>query len=309
MANKVPQMVNDVVVEGILNEFNLKESVHQGDNVIMGEIILLVEQEVYKDEGVLALNVPVRFWTREFTRKGNPNSTYIALQDMMAEGRTIASVGYDAADCIRVTGSSLAMQEYYAPGGSRLISFPAVRGSFINPVRRGDMSPKAIFDCEVVIAKMRDVLDREGTPVEPRTLEILGVHVGFNEMTDIIPFRTSDPRIINGIESIYAENDPITFFGRLNFSSKNEVYMEEVEIGDPIERERTVRVSELVIRGVSPRDLSSAEYEMEDIKRCVSERAERLEQRRQEAISKATKAEAPRTNDARKESVDLGLGF
>lgn len=301
----IPEMKNYVVVEGLLSSIGLEEKHNEKlGKYITGEIDVRVVQEVEKGKGEMTLEVPVRFFAKEKTNAGNDNPSFISIKTILDSGNSIAAVGEEQADAIRVTGSRLTMQEYYTPDG-RFVTFPSIQGSFINYVRPADLTSKAVFECEVVIEHMTLQTDDEGIEVEPKTFLLNGIHVGYGEYANILPFMTRRPDIMTGIENAYVIGDAITLSGKINFTSTVEEYYQEVEIGDPIKKSRTVRLSELLISGVYPRDISSAEYSPADIKKAIDGRVKRLEESKQSAMNRV--ASTPRTNETQKKKDDLGF--
>lgn len=299
---------NSVVVEGILSEIDLElvpEIPGKSGKAIRGKLVMRVVQEVEKGKGEVALDVPVHYYVNQITKAGNINSSYTQLESILTSGKSIAAVGEDDADCFRLTGARIRMNEYYGRDG-RLISFPRINGSFVNPIKRADMSMKAKFNCEVVIAKMANVLDKEGVEVEPQTLQILGVMIGYNDYTDILPFICRRQDIMSGIQAAYSEGDTITLSGALNFSSRTETYLEPVEIGDPIERQKTISVSEAVISGVAPRSLATEDHDPQEIQACLAGRTKRLEELK---VKAETAASTPRETAKPSEQVKFDIGF
>ena len=306
----VKQMQNAVIVEGILSEIGLERAVQNKNGVttdiIRGEVSVRVTREVEKGFGEVTLDIPVRFYIGKFTNAGNENSAYTSLAAIIDNGKSIAVVGEDQADCVRITSSSIRMQEFYTPDG-RFVTFPSVRGSFINVIRKSDMIPKARFDCEVVIGKMETLKDKEGVEVDPKTLQITGINVGYKEYTQLIPFVSHRPDVISGLMNIYKEEDTVVLSGNLNFSSRTETYYEPVEVGDPIERQRTNRVSELLIDGSKSRDASLIDYEMADIQSCIATRTVRLDDLLAQAKAKVSGSASTRTKEVERTKVDLGF--
>lgn len=301
----VAEMKNSVVIEGILSEIGLEKGNYTKDgttyDVIRGEVKVRVVTPLARGEEPTELEVPARFFVKKLTNSGNENPAYTRLEDLMANGKSIAAVGEAEADCVRITGARVVMQEYYTPDG-RFITFPSVSASFINVIKRADMVMKAKFDCEMVIGKMGMQTDKDG--VETDTMQITGVVVGYGEYTDIIPFITSNPQYIAGIQASYQENDTVELAGNLNFSSRTETTYEEVEIGEPIEHTRTVNVSDLIISSIKPREVSAEDYDPADIKACLSKRTARLEALKEKAEARA---KGGRNKEIEKKKVDLGF--
>ena len=306
----VRQMKNEAVVEGLLSEINLdKGSYNDRDGVkqdtLMGSILVRVTQEIEKGEGEKTIEVPVRFFTRKLTNAGNVNPVYAQLEQLMQTGNSIAVVGEVDADAVRVTGARLAMQEYYNNGGF-LTQYPSISGSFVNVIRRNDMVSRAVFICEAVIDTLQLAVDSEGVEIEPKTLQLNGVHVGYGEYTDIIPFTSRRTDIITGIQNAYSVGDTITLSGKLNFDTRTETFKREVEIGDPVEEQRTIRVSEFLIDGVAQRDILSEDYTEEEVRHCLNQRTARLERKKAEAENKR-QATTNRSHSDKQEKPDLGF--
>lgn len=307
----VKEMKNYAVVEGLLSEINLEKKVFvdgagKSHNTVQGSITVRVTQEVERGGGEVPLEVPVRFFAKSLTNAGNENPSYTSIVAILENGQSIAVVGEDEADAIRVTGARIGMEEYYPPGATRLISFPSITGSFINTIGKADMVQKANFEVECVIDRMESLLDKEGVPVEPATMQLVGIHVGYGEYTHVIPFLSRRTDINQGIQAAYAAGDAITLSGKINFSSTTETYLEPVEIGDPIEKQRTIRISELLIAGVAPRDMTSEIYDPVEIKACLAKRIARLEENKAKAMQKSGQTTAPRVAEG-KEKPDLGF--
>ena len=301
----VQEMLNNVVGEGVLSEIGLERSSYVKDGVkfecIRGDVKVRVVTPIEQGGEPAELEVPVRFFTKKLTNAGNENPAYANLADIIDNGKSIAAVGAEDADCVRVTGARIAMQEYYTPDG-RFVSFPSVNGSFINVVKRGDMEPKAKAEIEMVVQSMKHLTDKEG--IETGALQINGITVGYGEYTDIIPFVTSNPKYVAAIEASYSEGDIMKVVACLNFSSRTEKSYEEVAIGEPIERVRTINVSDLVIASVAPSNLSDGDIDSADLQACLAKRTARIEAAREKANAKKN---GDRNKNTEKAKVNLGF--
>jgi hypothetical protein len=301
----IKEMVNNVVVEGVLSEIGLERADYMKDGVkydcIRGEVKVHVVTPIEQGGEPAELEVPVRFFVRKLTNAGNENPAYTNLADLIDNGKSIAAVGAEAADCVRITGARIAMQEYYTPDG-RFVSFPSVSGSFVNIIKSGDMDPKAKAEVEIVIQNMKDVTDKEG--VETGALQINGITVGYGEYTDVVPFVTSNPQYVAAIKASYSEGDVMKIVACMNFSSRTEKTYEEVAIGAPIERVRTINVSDLVIASVAPTELSGADIDAADLTACLNKRTARLELAKSKAGAKKDKERSKATDKAK-----ANLGF
>ena len=301
----VKEMVNNVVVEGILSEIGLERSNYVKNGIkyecIRGEIKVRVNTPIEQGGEIKELEVPIRFFTRKLTNAGNENPSYTNLAELIDNGKSIAAVGVEEADAVRVTGARISMQEYYTPDG-RFVSFPSVNGSFVNVIKKSDMQPKAKAEVEMIIQKMIDVTDKDG--IETGALQIVGITVGYGEYTDVIPFVTSNPAYVAAIKATYSDGDIMKVVACLNFSSRTETTYEKVAIGEPIERHRTINVSDLVIASVAPTDLTDSDIEPADLQKCLAARTTRLEEAK--AKSAANKNAARNKNT---EKAKASLGF
>lgn len=301
----IKEMVNSVVVEGVLSEIGLERATYVKEGIthdcIRGEIKVRVVTPIERNAEPSTLEVPVRFFTRKLTNTGNENPAYANLADIIDNGKSIAAVGLEAADRIRVTGARVTMQEFYTPDG-RFVTYPSISGSFINVIGAADMEAKARAEVEIVVQHMNRLTDKDG--IETGVLQIVGATVGYGEYTDVIPFVTSNPQYIAGIEASYSEGDTMRIVACLNFSSRTEKTYEEVAIGDPIEKVRTIKVSDLVIASVAPANMSGDDIDPADLTACLNKRTARLE------AAKA-KANAKKGNDRSKaaEQAKATLGF
>ena len=300
----IQEMKNSVVVEGVLSEVGLERASYVKDGVtyecIRGDIKVRVVTPIERGGDPVQLEVPVRFFTRKLTNAGNENPAYVNLGDIIDNGKSIAAVGAENADCVRVTGARVTMQEYYTPDG-RFVTFPTVSGSFVNIIRADDMEPKAKAEVEMVVQSMKHLTDKDG--IETGTLQIVGATVGYGEYTDVIPFVTSNPQYIAAIEASYSEGDVMKVVACLNFSSRTEKTYEEVAIGDPIERVRTINVSDLVIASVAPADFN-AEIDPADLTACLNKRTARLEAAK---AKRQTKQAGERNKATEKAKASLGF--
>lgn len=265
---------NYVVIEGILSEINLslREFTKNGvkHDAIGGDIKVKVVQDVEGQD--VELEVPVNMFSGKLTNKGGENPSYVSIKRVMDEFRSIAAVGEEDADRIRITGAKIVMNEYYTPDG-RLMSYPRVQASFVTRIKPEDCKMRATWEMELYVQQMGFRTDREG--IETSTFELKGINVGYGENADVIPVITNQGNIAAGLNATYSTGDTVPLSGKLNFTSITETILEEVEIGDPIEKVRTVNISDLVITGAKGAKEEGA-YTTEEIKTVLVKREEKL---------------------------------
>ena len=294
-------MNNDGIVEGILSEIDLTQRVWNKDDVIAGKIIVKVVAPVVKDGPVIDCEIPVHFFTKKITNAGVENPAYAELNRIMTEGKSIASVGVENADCVRITKARVVMNDYYGRDG-HFISYPRVNGSFIRVIPQSQLVPTAKADIDFIIRDIKHEVDKDG--VETGRLFINGINIGFNNYTDILPIVTDNPEYISAIEAVYQPGDAITASVRLLFSQKTEKTYQEVEIGDPIEHVRTISVSDLVISAISRNDRLIEMYSSEDVKKCLDARNARLEEKK---VKNQNTGNVERNQSSAKARLDLGF--
>ena len=294
---------NVVRIEGILSETDLKYGSFEKNgtqfNSIGGVIKIQVNQEINGES--VTLEVPVHMFASEYTNKGTKNPAYQSIERVMNEFTSIAAAGGAAnADRVRITNGKITMNEYYGRDG-QLISFPRVTASFINKIKADEMKPCATFTTNFVVAKKMHEVDREG--IETGRYKVTGIIPQFGGKVDVVEFVTSNKNVINAVSQYWTENDTVSAQGRLNFSSKTETVVKEVDFGEPQETTRTISVSELILTGGSSTPLEGEyAYDMSDIQTALADRKQRLEDSKNKNTG-ARKAPQKNSNGA----IDLGF--
>lgn len=296
---------NVVRIEGILSETDLKYSSFEKNgekkNAIGGIIKIQVNQEINGES--VTLEVPVHMFASEYTNKGAKNPAYQSIERIMNEYTSIAAAGGTAnADCVRVTNGKVTMNEYYGQDG-RLISFPRITASFVNKVKADELAPKAEFSTQFVVGKKQMEMDSEG--IETGRYKVTGIVPQYGGRVDVIEFVTANPKVIEAVKQYWTENDTVSAVGRLNFSSRTETVIKEVDFGEPQETTRTISVSELVITGGSSTPLDGElAYDMSDIQTALADRKSRLEETKKKSAAGKTRTAPEKTGKA---PVDLGF--
>lgn len=291
------QMQNFVLVEGILSEIGLEKATYKKDGKDIECIRGAIKVRVNANNETL--EIPVHVFANKFNKAGNPSPLYTNFENFMSTAKSIAAVGLDDADRVRVSGGSVKMNERYTKDG-KFLSYPQISTNFITVVGKNEGSDAARADLNGVIYDMYMVTDKNGDVTD--TLQISVINIGFNNYADIIPVLVKNPDYVEAIKATYEKGDMVAISTKLNFSSKTEVTYEQVEIGDPIEKKRTINVSELVLAGVKGLD---TEYNAEEMAVCMQARTNRL------ALAK-TKAEADNgtkthTNEIAAQKKTLGF--
>ena len=288
------QAENKVFIEGILSEIDIVERTYTKDgvqnNALAGQIKVRVEQKINGVDKIL--EIPVHVFVNEMTKKGTKNPAYESIDTVRREFISIASgAGVEGADRIRISGASIQMNEYWADE-NRLSSYPRINASFVQRVKRDEFTPKAQFSTELVVSKMINEVDKDG--VETGRLKVEGILPQYGGRVDVVPFIAENPNVVDAITQYWQPKDTVKVSGKLNFSSTVEIYTEEQGFGEPIEKKRTINVSELVITGGSQTPLEGEfAFDEEEVKNALAERKARLENRKAKELARSSSRTAP----------------
>lgn len=288
---------NRVKIEGILSEIDLKYGsfVKDGKPVetIGGVIKVQVDQLI---NGVpTTLEIPVHMFSTKYTKKGTINPAFESIEKVMNEyvSIPIAATSGVEPDKVRITSARIDMNEYFGQNG-QFISFPRITTSFVARAT-GTFKPEATFSLEFVVSNIAYAVDKEGVEVEPKKLEVTAIVPRYGEKVDVVKLVATNPNVIDAIEQYWQINETFKANGRLNFTSQTHIETQEVDFGEPIERVVTTSISELVITGGSQNPLEGDfAFDINDIKKALAERKERLNELKEKGKSK--KAPAPATS-------------
>lgn len=298
------QAENKVKIEGILSEIDLKYGsfVKNGEPIetVGGTIKVLVEQEINKVP--TTLEIPVYMFSTKYTRTNKINPSYESIETVMKEFVSIAACGdKDKADRVRITSGQIKMNEFIGQNGT-MVSSPRVHASFVSRVV-GTFKPEATFTIEFMVSEINRMTDRDGVELDPPKLNVVAIVPQYGEKVDVVPLHASNPNVINAIENYWESGMCYRASGRLNFSSSTQTVLEEVDFGEPIEKVRTINVSEFLITGGAQAPLEEENaFSVEDIRKAMAERKERLEAMKTNNVQK--QAPAP---TSKKGKLDLGF--
>lgn len=287
---------NNVKVEGILSEIDLKDNTYTKDGKqvesVGGSIKVRVTQKINGVE--TELEVPVHLFSTKYTKAGKLNPAYESICQVKDKFVSIAAAGIDEADRIRITGAEIRMNEYYSQDG-RLVSFPRITASFVKKIKKEECNPTATFSIIFYVGSKGFELDKDG--VETDKYKFMAAVPRFGGKVDVIPFYAINKGVIDAVSGYWNEGDTVKALGVLNFSSKTETKLVEVDFGEPQEQTRTVSVSELIITGgvAAPMEGEFA-FNAEDIKAALAERNNDLAALKEKAANTPKKGTAPAAN-------------
>ena len=298
---------NIVKIEGILSEVDLKygsfKKNGQDAKSINGVIKIRVNQKI---NGVdTELEIPVHMFASEYTNAGAKNPAFESIERIKDEFVSIAASDLEHADRIRITRGQIQMNEYYGQNGN-LVSFPRITASFVSKIKKEECKPEASFAVTFVVGNAGFETDKEGIE-NPNRYKINGILPQYGGKVDVVPFYAINPSVIDAVKSYWTPGDTVKVIGKLNFTSKTETDVVEVDFGEPTERTRTISVSELIITGGNATPLEGDyAYDGKEVEAALKERQARLaelkEKSAQKPATKGTSGKAPANKFA-------GLGF
>lgn len=299
---------NIVKIEGILSETDLKYGsyVKNGKTMetITGTIKVKVVQQVNGEEN--NLEIPIQMFANKHKKDGTINPAYESAERVMKDYVSIAAAGgEEGADRVRITSGKIQMNEYYGRG-ENLVSFPRISASFITKVKKEECKPQATFAAEFYVVSMDNELNRDGE--ETGRYIIKGILPQYGGKIDVVNFIAVAPGVINAVSSYWNVGDTVKANGRLNFSSKTETVIKEVDFGEPIEQTRTINVSDLIITGGSQTPMEGEfAFDGDDIKAAAAERKSRLEELKKSNHDKAKNKTQTAPAQNRISAQDLGF--
>lgn len=281
---------NTVRIEGILSEIDLKYGSFKKNGAdvrsVTGNIKIRVQQVINGENKVL--EVPVYMFAGETTNAGTKNPAFESAERVMNEFKSIAAVGEEEADRVRITSGQISNNEYYNQTG-QLVTFPRIRASFVSKIKKDDCHDEATFSAVVMVAAAAMEMDKDG--VETGRYRVRGVIPQWGGKVDVLDFYAMGEGVISAVSSYWSEGDTVKMNGKLNFSSKTETRMVPVDFGEPREEHRTISVSELVITGGSNTPLEGDfAFNPDEIQSALNERQARLEEMKTQSKSKTGRA-------------------
>lgn len=286
---------NKVKIEGILSEVDIKKGSFQKNgapmNSIGGMIKIRVNQTLPSGE-TQELEIPVHMFASELTNKGTKNPAYESIERLTTDFSSIAAVGIEQADRVRITSGSISMNEYYGQNGA-LVSFPRIQASFVSKIRKEDCHPEATFTAIFVVGSKGFVVDRDGVE-NPDKYKIGAVLPQYGGKVDIVEFLATSKGVIDAVSNYWNVGDTVKANGRLNFTSRTETIVKEVDFGEPTTQTRTINVSELVLTGGSSTPLEGEfAFDNVEIQAALKERQARLAEMQEKSKLKGKAGSAP----------------
>lgn len=302
------QAENRGKIEGILLETNLKygsfDKNGQKVETVGGEIIVEVDKEI--NGAQVTLQIPVSLYSQKYKKDGALNPAYTSIETVMKEYKSVAAVGREEADRVRITGANLRMNEFYTQDG-RFVSTPRVQASFVNKAT-GEFKPSCEFTIMFAISNIKPMVDEQGIELDSKKLEITAIVPQYGGKVDIMKLHATNPNVVAAIEQYWETDKTFKATVRLNFSSVTEKIVEQIGFGEPQERMKTTSVRELVVIAGSQEPFEGdAAYDMDDLVQAMRERKARLDQMKADAGKKSTHKAPAQTSSLSNVGADLGF--
>lgn len=199
--------------------------------------------------------VNVEQFSMKLTNSGAENPIYKSLQTVVDEYQSVAKVGREEADNVRVeapTGSfnngTIGLNDYVG-GDGKLRSFPQINATFVNRVDKGsEVNPHAKFAVEVLVDRIVEEFDKE----ENETGRVI-LH-GYIPLYGgkVIPFEFKVNEDGSGyVQDNYEKNDTVFVYGDIINKSERIVTKIEAAFGADKEEVKYNVLREFVISGGS----------------------------------------------------------
>ena len=284
------QSNSKVTVEGIVSEKDLKIVTEEGKTRIEGNVTIKTS-----DKNFIRFNVRVN----EKTNAGAENRTYTGIETVMNEYRSIAEVGEEEADKVRVSGD---LNIFTGQNGTSV----NYRGNFFNRLKNPDeYEPRAEFSVETFISSIVPEVNADGE--ETGRVVVNGWVPTYSGIEPIKLVAEGD--VAAAVDGTFEPGQTVEFYGEVVNSRVEKVTEIPVAIGKPRRKVETSFKNELVITGASEayEEGVSVEkpYEAGVIKAAIQERQNRLE----EAKAKAQNANKPSAAKPSAMKSGRSLGF
>ncbi len=161
---------NNVYIEGILAE----KTVYRG-KTDKGVDTLTVNLVIRIEEGY---EVPVSLRANKMTNDGRENSIYKSLETVIEEYKTIADVGLEEAEKVKISSGKLVHNIYKGKDGVVRKS-QSIKSNFVNRIKETDeFKPQARFTVEGIVKGIVDVTNDDGDLIEQKMEFLIPVYGG-----------------------------------------------------------------------------------------------------------------------------------
>ena len=222
------------ISEGIVSEIDLKEVTEDGKKRIEGSVTVKTD-----DVNFIRYNVKVN----EKTAAGTDNKTYAGIQTVMNEYKSIAQVGEEEADRVRVSGDLNIFT-----GAMDRVTRIGYKSNFFNRLKNPDeMEQKAEFVAEVFISSITPEVNKDGE--DTGRINVKGWTVTFAGVEPIT--LVAEGEIASAVDSTFEPGQTVEFYGDIINNRIEKITEIPVAIGKPRTKTETSYKNELIITGAS----------------------------------------------------------
>ncbi len=270
MANEtnLREAKNVMEVEGVLHEKNLEVKTQDGVEMISGSISIKVD-----DKNIITFNVR----QNKFTKEKKENSVYAGLVTVMNEYKSVAEVGEELADKVRVSRGQL--NPYYNVNTKK--DNLVYRTNFVSRVKdMNKFKPHAEVDVEVYISSITPEVYKSGENQGEETGRAvlkgwMPTYNGIEPVFFVVPVEYADT-----VLSEYKAGQTVEIFADVINNRVEETRIIPVKIGKPQKKTIVDYVNELVLTGISESYEDKIEngepcekpYDRETIQKAITER-------------------------------------
>lgn len=266
-----------VNVEGLVSEKDLKVVTENNVTKITGSLTVKTSEDNF-----------VRFFVNvnEKTKDGKENKTYAGITTVMNEYKSIADVGEEAAEKVRVSGNLNLFRNQNT--GQETITYSSNFFSRAKIDEKHPYNPHAEFSVEVFISSI--VPETNAEQEETGRIVLNGWVPTYNGIEPIKLY--AEDEIGAAVDSMFEPGQTVEFWGELINNRVEKITEIPVAIGKPRRKVETTFKNELIITGASEayEEGVSAEkpYEAATIKAAIQERENRIAEARAQQNSNAS---------------------
>ena len=277
------ESVNNVNIEGIVSEVDLREIDKDGKKYVAGE----VRVQVIDKDGKTNI-IPVGFISADKKKDGSENKNYARLMQLK-DFNSIASAGLEQATKVQIRGAKLQENLFLPQNGTDVISTTKLNSNFFTKVTDANYQPTNTFSVTAYILSMNPETraNADGDTEETGRLIIQAAMVAYGDKVEVYKFVVETETYINFVKANWNVGDTVSIGGIVRFTEEIVEQKVEVGFGEEDTRRYTRRARELVVtRGSAGRLDDEKCYSEEDIKQGLVARKERMAEVKKKAETK-----------------------
>lgn len=285
------ESLNQINIEGIVSEINLREISKDGKNYVCGDVVVRVDDA----DGNVNM-IPVSFISADKKTNGELNKNYARLLNLK-EYNSIASSGLENATKVQIRNAKMAENAFYSQNNDQVVSFIKINSNFFTKINDSNFNPTATFNIIGCIVKMEDEQKSiDGDLQETGRLVVNAAVVQYGDKVDVMKFIAEKPEHIDFIKANWKEGDTVRIGGNVRYTEENVEVEQETGFGDAEIRKYTKRIREFIIKRGSAGPLDEEQsYSQEDIKNGLLNRKKNFDKVKEKALNKEEKTEKTST--------------